>query len=1655
MADQDQCQTIHAEDKKAEDQKDDSKNKVKSKGFFSKIGNAIKNTVTNTVGAIKKTFGGSGDKKKPGGEKGVDKEGAAAAATTTTTTTPTTTTSASPTQPPNSKPVVSGGPTPVVPDGPFKITDGMIIALKGGKSNRFCADEGSRVRCSRTRIRSWEKFTVKVLKGGKMALKGGRTKKWCTDDGNRVTCNRNVVKAWEKFSVEYHGDKVVSLKGGRSAGRKYCSDEGSGWFRWFRGTSCNSETATPAEKFTVICLDGCDMGGLAAGGGFVKPPPAEKLTDGMVISMKGGKWKKHCADEGYRIKCDRARVHGWEKFTVKVLKDGKVALKGGRNKKWCADEGNRIRCNRNVVKGWEKFTVVYYGGSVISLKGGRSSGQKFCGDEGHTTKCNRRSATSTERFIYTCLDGCNSGGPAAGGGTVKPPNPAAKIALADNMVIALKGGRWKKLCADEGSRIKCNRNHIKSSEKFTVKALKGGKIALKGGKDGKWCADEGNTIKCNRNQILPWEKFDVVYNGGSSISLKGGRGHKYCADEGHITKCNRGSAAAWEKFEVVCVDGCATDAESKAAAGTKETAKKLAPALVKLASVVTRAITFLSEAQVKKTAIPPGKTCVRKTPIKGQPVSKMTNVAQLATECSKVAEAQKPPAPAFVVYPKGAAYSNCWVCTSTDLRQTRVQSGASYVVMTGASPSGGKPDENAADKVDKASKLKAMRAAHAAKVAKAAAKVLHGAKYHKMKKCCKEKNFFLPCSVRYNGFFGIPKMPDYEYAMNHRGKKVEYCCPGKTDAAGRKCFRESTRKPSSIFGFGFKAGEGATQRLQRDQAVAKQMGIVKKIHEWMFPKGARPLVCVDPDNEATVIATKHDMIKLKLEKGQTELDTVKNAKVTSGAIVKVDDVEDCKKDCEKRNGKNGEEGASGGDSDGGMIEGLSAEGISGPGSAEVDAELLKEKAQIEADLAKAKGLLEVAEKDSEEAEAKRDKAAEDKKNAAADKNNPDPAKKAAAAAALAQAEADDKAAETKDEEADKNSKKAEQDGVTAVTKDSEDGKKAAKAKEDEIEKKKDEEQKKAADTIATALASPTAKADADAKTANEAKSTKSKVDGAKQDAAKLPGGGVGPGGRGSYFCCSQESALGGVSTLEESEDPAYRAAALPFTKAVEATYDDAKLPDVVSEKKLFQSGKISVENTLEVVSVTENDGEFHYTLKATAIRALCGDKVQTLSDKQPAGDLPIREAVAPELEGKPVDQGNVATIVTKAGGAEKAAAYCTTCGSNEKIHPYNTAGIKAAGVALLQKDCKENKAGIEQIEVKIQFFDAGGYKLSVKASDRDVVEQTLKTIKNGDMCTPVPFYHGALSVLFCSKGELLPEMKTASGKTLKKHYKFGVEVVVGPGEIPVAGLSKRTPLIPLHPTGSYLGGTLSDDAKEIFEPCEKGSSAAVALAPLDEGDSGAGESGADGGDDAAEGAPIAPPPEKEEASACFNTVPNRCDYGKETSKTDAKNVMANRVATRRAMFLADAVINGKTNDGSLKDCKSKFEKMDPPVKVNKPMTTTIKQVDKGCPLAEVIGPWPMTPNEGSSEDGKWDPAKSRRDPDMCCQLGCIVYACGIKKPTTCCKGRGQCFCFVEQCAFPCDKAAGAPSTVELEALPVIATKAEEVTAPADMEMSRE
>ena len=93
---------------------------------------------------------------------------------------------------------------------------------------------------------------------------------------------------------------------------------------------------------------------------------------------------------------------------------------------------------------------------------------------------------------------------------------------------------------------------------FTVKLLGSSVVALKGGRHGKWCADDDKKgqIQCNRGEIQPWERFSFLPLGGQKVALKSGRTGKWCADEptfmwwGTGIKCDRNSIGPWETFEV-------------------------------------------------------------------------------------------------------------------------------------------------------------------------------------------------------------------------------------------------------------------------------------------------------------------------------------------------------------------------------------------------------------------------------------------------------------------------------------------------------------------------------------------------------------------------------------------------------------------------------------------------------------------------------------------------------------------------------------------------------------------------------------------------------------------------------------------------------------------------------------------------------------------------------------------------------------------------------------------------------------------------------------------------------------------------------------------------------------------------------------------------
>jgi len=72
--------------------------------------------------------------------------------------------------------------------------------LTGGKTGKYCADEGNGVVCNRDKALGWEKFTIEKH-GNKFSLKGGKTGKYCADEGNRIICNRDKALGWEKFMI--------------------------------------------------------------------------------------------------------------------------------------------------------------------------------------------------------------------------------------------------------------------------------------------------------------------------------------------------------------------------------------------------------------------------------------------------------------------------------------------------------------------------------------------------------------------------------------------------------------------------------------------------------------------------------------------------------------------------------------------------------------------------------------------------------------------------------------------------------------------------------------------------------------------------------------------------------------------------------------------------------------------------------------------------------------------------------------------------------------------------------------------------------------------------------------------------------------------------------------------------------------------------------------------------------------------------------------------------------------------------------------------------------------------------------------------------------------------------------------------------------------
>mmetsp|Transcript_8104 Transcript_8104/g.17593 ORF Transcript_8104/g.17593 Transcript_8104/m.17593 type:complete len:1018 (+) Transcript_8104:105-3158(+) len=92
--------------------------------------------------------------------------------------------------------------------------------------------------------------------------------------------------------------------------------------------------------------------------------------------------------------------------------------------------------------------------------------------------------------------------------------------------LRLPSGRY---CADEGSRIKCNRDHPGMWETFTLRRISNGgptRFAFQGGRHGRFCVDSLSGVQCTAAHApVPFEIYDA---GQGKFVFRGSRG-QYCS----------------------------------------------------------------------------------------------------------------------------------------------------------------------------------------------------------------------------------------------------------------------------------------------------------------------------------------------------------------------------------------------------------------------------------------------------------------------------------------------------------------------------------------------------------------------------------------------------------------------------------------------------------------------------------------------------------------------------------------------------------------------------------------------------------------------------------------------------------------------------------------------------------------------------------------------------------------------------------------------------------------------------------------------------------------------------------------------------------------------------------------------------------------------
>jgi hypothetical protein len=111
-------------------------------------------------------------------------------------------------------------------------------AIKNGK---YCKDTGTVFECNEDKVVDYAKTQIINLGGGFYNLKGGKNNKFCADDFF-LSCNKDAAGPWENTQIVNLGGGNYNIKGGKN--RKYCHSEGT-------MIICNKDMPTNSTTFQI------------------------------------------------------------------------------------------------------------------------------------------------------------------------------------------------------------------------------------------------------------------------------------------------------------------------------------------------------------------------------------------------------------------------------------------------------------------------------------------------------------------------------------------------------------------------------------------------------------------------------------------------------------------------------------------------------------------------------------------------------------------------------------------------------------------------------------------------------------------------------------------------------------------------------------------------------------------------------------------------------------------------------------------------------------------------------------------------------------------------------------------------------------------------------------------------------------------------------------------------------------------------------------------------------------------------------------------------------------------------------------------------------------------------------------------------------------